>query len=228
MTTTPTIGHNRSPFELIAEEIDDLYGEAKNFADGEAIADQQTADAVTVLFEGLHAAGSKAEEQRKIEKKPHDDAAKAVQEKFRPLSDKVTRGKSALGELLASWRKKLADEAAAKAAALKAEADAKLAAAQAAIRETSGNLLAREEAEAELKDAKKLAAFAKRVDNAPTGLVTRWNVSTKDAAAALDWAYNRDAVRFNELALEMAREAVRLGARALPGFTITEEKVARV
>jgi hypothetical protein len=228
MTTTPTIGHNRAPFDLIAEEIDDLYGEAKNFADGESITDQKTADAVTALFEGLHAAGGKAEEQRKIEKKPHDDAAKAVQEKFKPLSDKVTRGKSALGELLAPWRKKLADEAASKAAALKAEADAKLAAAQSAIRATSGNLMAREEAEAELKDAKKLAAVAKRVDNAPTGLVTRWVVTTKDAPVALDWAYGRDAARFNELALDMAREAVRLGARALPGFTVTEEKVTRV
>lgn len=45
------IGHNAPPpEELIFAEINDLYDTAKDFCDGEAIADAATADAVTKIM----------------------------------------------------------------------------------------------------------------------------------------------------------------------------------
>ena len=107
------------------------------------------------------------------------------------------------------------------------EADAKIAAATAAIRESSGNLAERETAEELLKEAKQADRFAKRQDKAATtgtGLRTVWVATLKEPDAALDWAYGREPLRFTELVQQMANEAVRSGARSVPGFDVTEEK----
>lgn len=224
-----TIGHNAPPPEAeIFAEINDLYDTAKDFCDGEAIASQEAADAITKIMEGLHDAGKRADALRVIEKKPHDDAAKAVQAKYKPAIDKADKGKSACAALLAPWRAKLAREVADRAAAIKAEADRKTAEAQAAMQASAGNLAEREAAEYALKEAKALTAQAKRADAVPSGLVTRWVAVMEDASAALEWAYGRDPQRFNELAQEMANEAVRHGVRVIPGFAVNEERVARV
>lgn len=101
--------------------------------------------------------------------------------------------------------------------------------AEAAIRASSGNLAAREEAEELLAHAKSVERDAKRADKAATtgtGLRTVWVATLTDAEAALDWAYARAPARFTELVQDMANEAVRFGARSVPGFAVTESKVA--
>ena len=75
--TTAQAGHNNpptSPYEEIKQEIEDLFDEAKNLADGEAIDNQALADAVTELHDKIHDAGNRADTARKTEAKPHDDA----------------------------------------------------------------------------------------------------------------------------------------------------------
>jgi len=226
--------HNQPPDLIIQTEIADLYDEARNFADGEPIADQPTADAITALYDGLHAAGKKADEMRVEEKRPHDEAAKAVQEKWRPFIDvkhgKVAIGKAALGQLLTTWRTRIAAEAAAEAERKRKEAEQLAAEAQAAIRASAGNIEEREKAEELLKDAKEADRWAGRAEKKATtgtGLRTVWVATLTDESAALDWAYQRDPASFVALVQGMADAAVRAGARSVPGFTVTETKVAR-
>lgn len=225
------VGNNRAPHELLFDEIQDLFDEAKNWADGEPITSEQMHDAVTKLYDGLHDAGKRADELRKEEKKPLDDEIKNIQDRFNPYiqpkKGKVDLGKAALGDMLASWRAAVAKKKEDAARLAREEADRKIAEAQAAIRASSGNLAEREVAEELLTEAKQADRFAKRQDKAATtgtGLRTVWIAKLQDAEAGLDWAYGRDPVRFTELVQQMANEAVRTGARSVPGFVVSEEK----
>jgi hypothetical protein len=229
--TVPTT-HNQDPFTAISQEINDLFDEAKNFADGEPITSPEMHDAVSSLYDMLHEAGKRADTLRVEEKKPLDDAVKAIQDRFNPFiqpkKGKVDLGKSALGVLLAAWRVRVAKEKEDAARKAREEADRIAAEAQAAIRASAGNLAAREEAEALLKEAKAADRFAKREDRQATtgtGLRSVWKAVLKDAEVALEWGWGRDAARFTALVQDMASEAVRAGARSVPGFEVVEERV---
>ena len=229
------IGGNQPPtdFDAVKREIEDLFGEAINFADGEPIADQGMHDAIEKLYDALHEAGKRADEMRKAEKRPLDEAIDAIQSRYNPLvqpkKGKVALGKDALGVLLAAWRAEQQRLKAAEAARKDAEAEAARQAAEAAIRASSGNLEARIDAEELLAHAKSVATEARRADRQATtgtGLRTVWHAEIADKDAALEWAYGKDAGRFTALALDMANEAVRLGARDIPGFVVKDEKRA--
>lgn len=239
--TEPEHGDNGGPkvdaaFEAIVATIDDLYDEAKNWADGEPIASAEIAEAVTKLFDGLGAAGKEAETLRVTEVKPLDEAKATIQARFHPLigdtksgKGKVVRGRAALQTLLTAWRVEQQRIAAEKARKAREEADALAAKAQEAIRASSGNLAEREEAEELLDHAKQANRFANRQDKAATvgtGLRTTWVAALVDENAALEWAYSKDPARFTALVQQMADESVRSGARVVPGFTVTDEKRA--
>lgn len=234
MNATATIGHNNPPAHLaVFEEIDDLYNEAKNWADGDPITNEEMHDAITKLYDGLHDAGKRADALRVEEKRPLDDAVKTIQDRYNPYvqpkKGKVDRGKAALGDLLAAWRAEIQRQKAEEARLAREEADRIAAEARAAIRASSGNLEEREKAEELLAEAKQVERFAKRADKAATtgtGLRSYWVATLTDAVAALDWAYERDPARFTELVQQMANEAVRAGVRSVPGFAVTEEKRA--
>lgn len=231
----PQPGHNNPPPDVtVQQRIDDLYDEAKNFADGEAIASQEMHDELEKLYNGLHEAGKEAEELRKAEKKPHDDAAAAVQAKWNPYVQakrgKVDMGKAALGDLLAVWRRKVQEEKAARAAEAAALAAKLEQEAQDAIRVSSGNLEERERAEERLAESKEASKFARRTEKAATtgtGLRSVWKADLVDPGAALDWAFERDEAAFLALVQSMADGAVRGGLRDVPGFRVWEDKVAR-
>lgn len=237
MTTTTNpravVGNNQPPDVIIFDEIQTLFDEAKNWADGDPITSEEQHDAVTKLYDGLHDAGKRADELRKEEKKPLDDEITAIQGRYNPYiqpkKGKVDLGKDALGKMLAVWRAAVAKKKEEEARKAREEADAKIAAATAAIRESSGNLAEREVAEQLLTEAKQADRFAKRQDKAATtgtGLRTVWVAAPVDWEAGLDWAYGREPVRFKELVQQMANEAVRSGARSVPGFVVSEEKRA--
>lgn len=107
-------GHNQSPFDLIRQEIEDLYEEAKNWADGEPIASQEMHDAIERLRESLHDAGKRADALRVEEKRPLDEKIKTIQDAYNPLIQpkrgKVDLAKSALDALLTPWRTRIAQE----------------------------------------------------------------------------------------------------------------------
>jgi hypothetical protein len=235
----PPKDHNQpepTPFEAVKTEIEDLFMEATNWCDGEAISSQEIHDQIEKLYDGLHAAGAKAEKLRVAEKEPFDTAIAEIQARFAPLiadnksvKGKVTLGKQELAKLLTPWR-------AAKAAAAQAEA-ARVAAAAAeatriateAIRASSGNLAARESAEEQLADAKRLEKTARRWDKAATtgtGLRTTYRADLVSIDEALDHYWTTSQARFEDLVRELAAADVRAGKRAIPGFTVVEVKVA--
>lgn len=225
--------HNQSPFDAIKAEIEDLFMEACNWADGEPIADQATHDAIERLYDGLHAAGKKADELRVAEKKPLDDKIKVIQDTYNPLiapkKGKVDLGKSELGKLLAVWRVRVAAEKQAEADRIAKEAADATRLATIAIQASAGNLAARAEAEEQLADSKKLEKTAARTWKAATtgtGLRTVWTATCEDAEAALNWAYERDPRRFEAMVQQMADEVVKGGERTVPGFRVWEDKVA--
>lgn len=238
--TSNKIGHNGGPeldpYETIRTEIEDLYGEAKNWADGEPIGNQQQHDEIEKLYDLLHEAGKRADEARKEEARPHDEAKAAIQEKYnlligntKSMKGKVVLGKEALGALLTPWRNKIAAEKEATARAAREEADRIAREAQAAMQASRGDLEARERAEELAHAAKQQERFAKRADRAATtgtGLRSYWIADLVNAEIALDWAYGRAPGRFTELVQQMANEAVRGGSRSVPGFRVWEDRRA--
>lgn len=232
-----THGSNGGPplddAELAFKRIDDIYEEAKHFADGEPIDSQDMADAISALHTALHDAGKIAEDLRVEAKRPLDEKIDAIQKRFNPYvqpkKGKVARGKDALADLLTAWRVKQNQIAAAKAEKARLEAEADRKRAEEAIRASAGNLEAREVAEELLETAKDADRFARRAEKAATtgtGLRTSWVAVMSNQDAALDWAYGADPARFTSLVQQMADEAVRRGARSIPGFEVKEEKRA--
>ncbi|MBC2887263.1 hypothetical protein H7Q97_17930 [Ochrobactrum sp. CM-21-5] len=235
------IGHNRPPlsaYETVKQEIEDLFDEAKHFADGDPIDSQELADAITKLHDSLHEAGKRADEARKDEAKPHDDAKAEIQARYNLLigntkttgKGKVVLGKETLQTLLTPWRTRVAAEKEAAAKAAREEADRIAREAQEAMRASAGNLEEREKAEELLAVAKKADRWAKREDRSATtgtGLRTIWHCTLENEGKALDWAYGLAPDRFKELVQSMAEETVRAGMRQVPGFKVWDERVAR-
>lgn len=237
----PLAGHNNppaSPYDAIRSEIEDLLIEARNWADGEPIADQKQADAVTALLDMVGEAMKRADAERIKENEPFDAGKAEVQARYNALigntkttgKGKAVLAKEALLAVLTPWRQKLEDERRAEAARLAKEAADAAAAAQAAMQASRGNLEEREKAEELYQAAQDIERVAKRADKAATtktGLRSVWTAEMADQEKALDWAYGRAPERFLELTQQLADEAVRGGLRSVPGFNVTEERVAR-
>lgn len=224
------------PAVLFKEEVDDLLLEARNYLDGEPIANEEQANAVSSLLNRLRRVAKDADEARKAEKKPHDDAGKAVQAKWTPIIAKADLASSTAKQALAPWLQKIEDEQRAAAAAAAAEAERLAAIAAEARAKSSGNLEASEDAERLLKmseaarkdaaKADKVKAHAKGGERA-IGLVDVFTPVLTDPCQALKHyrAHQPDALK--AWLLDQARADVRAGARSIPGFTINHERVAR-
>jgi hypothetical protein len=230
---TPGPGHNQSPFDAIKQEIEDLFDEARHWADGEPIPDQATHDAIERLRDSIHEAGKRADALRVEEKRPLDEQVKAIQDAYNPLIQpkrgRVDMAKSALDALLTPWRTRIAQEKAAEAARVAEAAEAARVAAQEAIRASSGNLAAREEAEELLADAKKLERGASRAWKSATvgtGLRTTYRADLINVDEALDHYWKTHQGAFEDLVRELAASDVRAGKRTIPGFAVVEEKRA--
>lgn len=225
-----------TPFDLISENVSDVYLEAKHWLDGAAVSSQAEADAIALLLDMARKAEKAANELRVAEKKPHDDAAAAVQAKFKPLIDKTARVAKACKDALTPWLERV--EAAKRAAAEEARriADEKALAATAAIRSAqSAGLEAREKAEQQLRDAKAAGASATRAEKSTAqakgggravGLRTSYRPELTDAreAARHYWTARREALE--AFLLDLARDDVARGLRVIPGFVVHEERSA--
>jgi hypothetical protein len=235
MATAPT-GHNApaDPFEAFSLHVDDLFLEASNFLDGEPIATDGQAEAVSILLNRLRKAGNDADEARKVEKKPHDEAAKAVQTKWKPLIDRVDLAVSTAKNALAPFLKAKEDAQRAAAQAAFEEARQKALAAahtQAAPDDLAGQAVAKirgEEAAAALKAAQRLdkAKPQARGGERAIGLRSVFTPALTDACAALKHYRANQPDELKAWLLNQAEKDVRNGARSIPGFTITEERKA--
>lgn len=231
------IGANGPPdaFGAISACIDDLYAEAKNFLDGEAVSSEAMADAIEDLLTQIRAAEKAAEAQRKAEKDPLDDQIAAIQAKWNPLigSNKSVKGKTVLATeackaALAPWKQ--AQEAAKLEAARKAREEAEAAqqaAAEAMRASQADDLAARETAERLVRDAEAATKVANRADKAATtgtGLRSYWTPKMVDPVAAARWAWADHRAACEEFFLSLASADVRAGKRTIAGFEIIEER----
>jgi hypothetical protein len=244
MTAEP-IHHipNATPFDLIADHLEDLISEARIFADGEPVSNQGQADAVSALIENLRIAAKDADAERVRENEPHDKAKAAVQAKYAPLiadpknknPGKVWKAIDALKACLQPYLAKLdAEKREAERVAREAADKAAKDAAEAMRAAAASDLHAREEAEALIADAEAAQKVAKAAagDKAHAsggsramGLRSVWKAELKDAQIAAGFFWKRDPSVFNAFLQKLADEDVRAGKRSIPGFDVTEARV---
>lgn len=237
------IGHNSSDpvakREALREQIAaflrglDIWSERKTVT-------TETAPRMRDFIAGLKKLAKEADEARKAEKKPHDDAAKAVQAAWAPVLDRIDGALKVAEPMLAAYlreeqRKAHEAEMAARRAAEEAERAkaAALADAQAATRE-SERIEAQARA-AELEAARQEAAARAAAVSAPvrvesaTGLAKRAGLRTVRKARVTDIAralfHYRAHPEIGALIERLANADIRAakGAEiAIPGIEIVE------
>lgn len=230
---------NARPYDLICEHIDDLYAEAKNFADGEPITTPGQAEAVQALMRQIQQAEKAADAERVKENEPFDAGKAEVQARYAPLigNTKAVKGKTvqaveALKACLAPWLKRLDDEQKAKAEAARAEAQ-RLAEIAAVARQAAApsDLESREAAEDMLAHARMAEKAARDAENArpqasgmgrAATLRTSYKAVLVDAQVAAGAYWKRDPSAFNAFLQKLADADVASGRRDIPGFDVVE------
>jgi len=225
-----------TPFEAASEEIEDLFTEASNWLDGAGVQSQKDADAVSKLLDMARKAEKRADAARTEEKRPHDEAAKAVQAKYKPLLDRAKLVADTCKQALQPYLLRLEAEKRAQEEAARREAEEKQRIAQEAIRAAAAaDIAKREKAEALLAEAKAAeAALAKATKDKAhatggtraVGLRTVYEAVLTDetAFARYLWKTHRD-----EMVTYLRMQAARLVAakfRDIPGVEVIERKEA--
>lgn len=224
------------PFEGFELELDSLFEEAKNYLDGQPIETQEQADDISRILSRLRRATKDADEYRKAEKRPHDEAAAAVQAKWNPPIQRAKLAEDTAKNALAAFLRKqeevqrAAAEVARQEAARLASAAAQ-AAHQAKPDDLAGKATARilqENAAAATRQADKLDKARAQVRGAERAVSLRsvWTPALVDPMAALKHYMAAQPDALKDWLLDQARKDVRTGKREIPGFNITEEKVA--
>lgn len=227
---------NARPVDIIGMEIDDLFDSAGQFLDGEPIATEGQAEAVARLLDMLRKAKKAADDQRAAEKKPHDDAGKAVQALWKPLLDKCDLAAATCKKALAPYleAKERAQREVAEAARREADRLAQ-AAREAAALARSDDLAAQADAEAKIKAAAAADKLASKADKATSnvaggaravGLRTYYTVELDNAKEALRHYMIRQPDALKAWLVEQAQRDVNAGAREIPGFLIHEDRRA--
>lgn len=232
--------NNPPPFEAIRVHVSDLMTEARNWCDGTAIETQAQADLVAKLIDDFRQAAKAADDARKEEARPHDEAKAAIQAKYAPLiaetkaqTGDIPRALAALKATLTPWLQRLERERQEAARKAQEEADRKAREAAEAMRAAEvSDLAAREEAESLVAAAQAVQASADALEKARShakgdgraiGLRKTYRpVMTDRKAALMHYAANRpdDLVA---LLQRLAEIDVREGKRSIPGFDVIEE-----
>lgn len=243
----PTAGHNNppepTPFEAVESKINDLYAEARQWLDGDPVENKGQADALNNLINMISEAAKEADELRKAEAKPYDEAKAEIQTRYSILiaDTKSVTGKTVMAiraaqAALTPWLERLdainrAEEAEALAIAHAAQERADEANFQ------SANLAEREEADRLAKEAKiagyvataaiKEKAHAKGGTGRASYLrsVYTAEITNREAFAAFLWVRRPDDT--NEWLRSMASSLVAENHdREIPGVNIIETRKA--
>lgn len=220
------VGHNNPPaFDAHSLHIEDLFTLISDTTAGAAVDTDEKEAALDALLDDVRKAKKAADAERAAEKKPHDDAAKAVQAKWKPLIDRCDMAAETIRKLLTPYRdarQKAKDETARKA---REEAAAKEATAREALR-APDDLEARFEAEQQLAAAKKLTAVANKIDRSATGLRTYWTHQIVNRRELLKHVMERYPEDLADMLNEFVRSKVASGTRDMPGVEITADRRA--
>jgi hypothetical protein len=221
------IGHNQPPpVDAMGLHVEDLFQLVSDTLAGvDAVKNDEQDAALDGLLDDFRKARKDADEYRAAEKHPYDEAAKAVQAKWKPLLDRCDMATSEIKAKLTPYRaaKIAARDEAARIAREKAEAKQK--AAQDALRQ-SDDLEARFAAEEQLKQAAKLTAAANRADRSATGLRTSWVAQITDRRAAINHYLREQPEMFERLIQDLADKDARNEAtrRNIAGVSFIQER----
>ncbi len=238
-------GHNAppepTPFERVAQRIDDLYGEGRNWLDGKPIENQDQNDAVATIVREMQAAAAEADKLRTAEKKPYDEAANAVQERFHPLIGNTKAGKGKSVRVIDGCKALLtafmvAEDAKKRAAAdvLRREAEERERIAREAMQASSVDDLAKRERAEQLvkaaETAKRDAAKAEkdrpvaRSGGRAMSLRLYHDATLVDSAAALKHAKAAWADDLKAWLVQRAQQDMNRGVLTIPGFDAVERR----
>lgn len=238
--TAPPIGHNQppepTPLEKAKEEISLLDAEAEAWA-GTPIENEQQAKDVAKLLDAARKAAKWADDTRKEEKKPHAEAAKAVDEAWKPIIADANRVVECTKKAQTDWLIKLDEAKRAEADRQRKEADAKQAEAQRLAAQTDGSVEAAKARDVAIEEAKKAEKQASRAEHDKAGakadgmgraigLRTIYKAKVEDRRALLNHIATTDAQALIAFVEDWAAKEVRRGARSIPGVAVIEEKAA--
>lgn len=235
MSNVAKIGDNKPPsnYEMVSAEINDLYDEAKNWIDGDPIENQGTADQIETLMAMIKEAHKKADEYRKEEVQPYDEAKTKIQEKYNLLigTTKTVTGKAVLAlaacqEALTPWKQKLQAQKEEEARLAREEAERLQREADEALKAAS--LEDKEKAQELAKQAQQATkAFKRAAKDNVKGLRTVWDVVIKDETEAFRSMWKTHKREIMECVQKLAEGECRNGMRTIKGFEITRRKVAK-
>lgn len=232
---TPGPGHNLPPIEEIRQRTDDLIAAADEWLRKvPEIGDDDTAGKASDFLDQLRAEFKAAEAERKAEKQPHADAAKAVDEAYKPIKTRLEKAAEAIKKLLTPWlaKKQAAEDEARRRReeeARKAEEEARRKAEEAA---KAKSIDAEIEAEEAAERASAAAKAAEREANAKVkgdfgrtvALRTTYRGVIEDHNKALA-VYATDPLIVEALEKAIGRD-IRAGKRVIPGVKIIQEQKA--
>ncbi len=228
------IGHNNPPaIDAFGMALDDAYATAKDFLDGSPIETQGQADAVGRIVSEVKKIRKDADAARAEEKRPHDEAAKAVQAKWKPLLDRADTIVTAAQRPLTTYLAKLAAQQAEVERLARQEAARAAQVAIEAQRQADG-VEAIEEAKRLQKEADAAAKAAAKAGNAKAhvagvdraiGLRSSKVATVTDRRAALNWIAKHDPDALSQFVDDYARRNA--PTRPMDGVEVTvERKVA--
>lgn len=243
----PNAGHNNppepTPFEAIQSKINDLYDEAKQWLDGEPVTTQKYADSINKLILAIREAAKEADDLRKEEARPYDDAKAEIQARYNLLigDTKSVKGKTVLAleaakKALTPWlteqdrikreAERVAREAAEAAQKAAQEAFAKAKAEDLAAREDAEALAqAAKQAEITAKVAAKDTAKAKGGSGRASGLRSFYYAEITDGTAFARYIWQNHRADMDEFLASFAKKLVDQNHdREIPGVIIHEER----
>ncbi len=215
-------GHNNPPpLELHSLAIEELFELANGLTGIET--DEQEADADQLLDE-IRKAKKAADEARKIEKQPHLDASRRIDEAYRAPLLRADLAVDHVKRLLTPYRVARQARLDKEAEDLRKAAQEANLAAQEAF--SSDDLEAKLGAEGELRRSRIATAQANKIDRAAKGLRTSWEAEIVDHRAALNYYVKREPQAFIGLIKNLADRDARGARQPVPGIVYHERKKA--
>lgn len=228
------IGGNNPPEELpdydaqlekLSAELDAQAELGDGILIGDEIENQAQFDQAMQVSNAIKPILKSLEECRVSEKKPHDEAAKAVQAKWMP---KIKQAKLVIDTIKSFTEPYLIRQEEERQALIKKkldEANALKQAAQEAFENSNPtNLEERMKAEELAEEAKISERTAKKVDRSPTGLRSHKTAIINDDFAFCKWLRNNDEKAFNAMLQAEANKRKHIGK--MDGVEIITEKKA--
>lgn len=238
----PPMGHNNPPafdpeiLSGLTEKVNDFVDAAGAWKDLKKIDNREMSDKLGDYIVGSRGVYKEVDEARKKQKKPHDDAGKAVQAAFLPLLNKLDKAAKEAKKLQSAWlveeQRRIDEERRKAEAEARAKAEAARKAAEEAERrnDISGQVDAEKEAKAAEKELKRSAKPQKAQAGTATGGGRTMSLRIYRFAKVTNVykAFNayKDAPEVIEVLERLATADLRASGSTFdaPGFEIVEEK----